>query len=97
VLWLREMSTASFSHRITQDVLLLAGAEDHIVPSHQLWRQAQSLPSARSVTTRVFTAEEHAQNHCQIGNVGLMLAFVRSWIDFQTTGVRDEVLATSAT
>jgi pimeloyl-ACP methyl ester carboxylesterase len=97
VLWLREMSTASFSRRITQDVLLLAGAEDHIVPPRQLWRQAQSLPNARSVTTRVFTAEEHAQSHCQIGNVALMLGFVRSWIAFQAAAVRDELVATSAT
>lgn len=30
--WLKSLSTAPFSHRITQDFLLLAGAEDHIVP-----------------------------------------------------------------
>jgi pimeloyl-ACP methyl ester carboxylesterase len=87
VCWLREMSTASFSDRITQDVLLLAGAEDHIVPLHQLWRQAQSLRRARSVTTRLFTAAEEAQSHCQIGNVGLALGFIRSWLDFQTGGL----------
>jgi pimeloyl-ACP methyl ester carboxylesterase len=86
VLWLREMATASFSHRVTQDVLLLAGADDHIVPLHQLWRQAAILRGARSVTTRLFTAVENASSHCQIGNVGLALAFVRSWLDFQADG-----------
>ncbi len=84
MLWLRQMNTAPFSDRITQDVLLLAGAEDHIVPLDQLWRQARNLRNARSLTTRVFTAAEQAQNHCQIGNVGLALDFVRSWLDFQT-------------
>jgi hypothetical protein len=83
LLWLRRMSTASFSGRITQDVLLLAGAEDHIVPLHQLWRQARNLCNARSLTVRVFTAAEQAQNHCQVGNVGLALGFVREWLDFQ--------------
>jgi pimeloyl-ACP methyl ester carboxylesterase len=84
LLWLREMNTAPFSDRVTQDVLLLAGTEDHIVPIHQLWRQSQNLRRARSLTTRVFTAAEQAHNHCQIGNIGLALDFVRSWLDFQT-------------
>jgi pimeloyl-ACP methyl ester carboxylesterase len=83
LLWLREMNTGSFSARITQDVLLLAGADDHIVPLHQLWRQAQALRNARSLTTRVFTAAEHAGSHCQIGNVGLALDVIRAWLDFQ--------------
>jgi pimeloyl-ACP methyl ester carboxylesterase len=78
--WLRSMSTAAFSERITQDVLLLAGTEDHIVPFHQLWRQARSLTNARSLTLRVFTKAEHAQNHCQVGNVGLALGVVRDWL-----------------
>ena len=83
LLWLRRMSTASFSHRVTQDVLLLAGTEDHIVPLHQLWRQARNLSNARSLTVRVFSAAEQAQNHCQVGNVGLALGFVRDWLDLQ--------------
>ena len=87
VVWLLQMSTRSFSDRITQDVLLLAGTDDHIVPFHQLWRQAKNLTRARSVTVRVFTAAEQAHNHCQIGNVGLALGFVRSWLDFQTGAV----------
>ena len=83
LVWLREMNTASFSARLTQDVLILAGAEDHIVPLRQLWRQAQALCNARSLTTRLFTAAEHASNHCQIGNVGLALDVILAWLDFQ--------------
>ncbi|HEU4428648.1 MAG TPA: alpha/beta fold hydrolase, partial [Myxococcota bacterium] len=79
--WLRSLRTADFSNRITQDVLLLAGAEDHIVPVHQLLRQAAALTSARSVTTRLFTRREHAHNHCQIGNAGLALRVMTDWLD----------------
>jgi hypothetical protein len=86
LLWLREINTAPFSRRVTQDVLLLAGTDDHIVPLEQLWRQARGLDGARSLTARVFTAAEHASNHCQVGNVGLALGFVRTWLDFQTGG-----------
>jgi len=28
----------------------------------------------------VFTKEEHAQNHCQIGNIGLALEVMARWI-----------------
>ncbi|MDX1382512.1 MAG: alpha/beta fold hydrolase, partial [Thermoanaerobaculia bacterium] len=72
--WLKELSTVDFSHRITQDFLLLAGTRDHIVPLHQFYRQARNLPNVRSFTGRVFSEAEQAHNHCQIGNVGLALA-----------------------
>ena len=86
VRWLCALRTAPFADRISQDVLLLAGAEDHIVPTHQLARQAAALRSARSVTTRLFTSSEHAAAHCQVGNVGLMLDVVRGWLEVQESG-----------
>jgi hypothetical protein len=58
--WLRSLRTAEFSQRITQDFPLLAGAEDQIAPPRQFFRQ---------LTALLFTREEHAHNHCQIGNV----------------------------
>jgi len=43
--------TRDVAPSVTQDVLLMAGAEDHYVPVHQLYDQARSLTTARSVTT----------------------------------------------
>lgn len=83
VRWLKALRTAPFSERVTQDVLLLAGADDHIVPRRQLYRQMRSLPNVRSLTCRLFTASEEASSHCQIGNVGLMLGVVVGWLDLQ--------------
>jgi pimeloyl-ACP methyl ester carboxylesterase len=77
-------NTRSFSHRITQDVLLLAGAEDHYVPLRQFYQQAQLLTGARSVTGRIFTAAEHGQNHCQVGNLSLALRTIVNWLDERT-------------
>ena len=77
----RGTSTRDISDRVTGDVLLLAGADDHYVPLHQLSRQAENLVGARSVTTRVFTADEDAGNHCQIGNLGLAVRFGLAWLD----------------
>jgi pimeloyl-ACP methyl ester carboxylesterase len=69
------------SSLIRQDVLILASREDHFIPFRLHREQLRRLTAARSVTDRVFTKEEHAQNHCQIGNVGLALKVMREWID----------------
>jgi pimeloyl-ACP methyl ester carboxylesterase len=75
------LNTRRISHRVTGDVLLLAGAGDHYVPLKQLGRQAESLVRARSVTTRTFTAAEHASNHCQVGNIGAAVRVIEGWLD----------------
>ena len=80
----RGMRTDDISSGITQDVLLMAGAEDHYVPLAQLGAQTQTLTNARSVTARLFTRAESAQNHCQIGNLGLSLQVILGWLDDHT-------------
>jgi pimeloyl-ACP methyl ester carboxylesterase len=74
-------NTADVSANVRADVLLLAGAEDHYVPSNQIVDQAHSLRGARSVTVRVFTQDEQAQNHCQVGNIALSVRVMVDWID----------------
>jgi pimeloyl-ACP methyl ester carboxylesterase len=69
------------SELITQDVLLLLGKGDHLIPFKMLEMQANALINAKSVTTRVFTKKEHAQNHCQIGNIALSLDVMVTWLD----------------
>ncbi|HEX7662845.1 MAG TPA: alpha/beta fold hydrolase [Pseudonocardiaceae bacterium] len=73
--------TAPFSGAIDQDVLLLAGAEDHYVPIDQLPKQIATLTNARSITARLFTAQEMAANHCQLGNIGLALDTMLDWLN----------------
>jgi len=72
--------TRDVSPLVKQDVLLLAGAEDHYVPLHQFFDQLHSLTGARSITARLFTRGEQAQNHVHIGNVGLSLRVIVDWI-----------------
>ncbi len=69
------------SELITQDVLLLLGMGDHFIPFKMLDMQAKALTNAKSITTRAFTKKEHAQNHCQVGNIGLSLGVMVRWID----------------
>ena len=78
--------TRHASARVTQPVLLLAGADDHFVPLRQLYDQMAWLTHARSITARVFTAHESASNHCQVGNLGLALDLIVDWIDAASAG-----------
>ena len=66
---------------VKQDVLILTGREDHLVPFKMHDMQVKALTNARSVTSRVFTKEDQAQNHCQMGNLGLALDVMTKWIE----------------
>jgi len=79
---------AAFSHyklapiadRIRQDVLILAGREDHFIPFHQVADFEKSLVNARSVTTRIFDRDSGGAEHCQCGNTSLVHAAVFDWL-----------------
>lgn len=77
---MRGYITADVSARITQDVLLLCGAEDIYIPRTQIVDQLRMLANATSVTAHVFTRADQAQQHCQIGNEGLALNYILDWI-----------------
>lgn len=76
------------SDLVKQDVLILTGREDHFIPFKMHDMQVKALTGARSVTARVFTREEHAQNHCQIGNIGLALDVMAEWLDTMSCTAR---------
>lgn len=77
----KQFQTADVSASIKQNVLLLAGSEDHYVPIAQWHDQIRMLKNARSITARLFTRSESAQNHCQVGNYGLALRTIVNWLD----------------
>ena len=77
----QKYETASISHLLTQDVLLMAGAEDHYIPLHQLTDQITTLTHVRSLTARLFTRAEQAQNHVQVGNMGLAFRVIIDWME----------------
>jgi hypothetical protein len=81
---MRTLRTDAVSALVEQDVLLMAGRADHYVPLHQLGDQITTLTRARSVTARVFTEAEQAQNHVQVGDLGLALGVIVDWLDTVT-------------
>ena len=73
--------TKDLSPLIEQDVLLLAGENDHFVPVEFLELQKAALTSARSVRERMFTAEEGGDQHCQVGRIDLATNEILDWLD----------------
>jgi hypothetical protein len=68
------------SELVTQDVLMLCGEHDRFQPPILTRAQSRALTSARSVTVRMFTAAEHADQHCQMGNLELACGVVTNWL-----------------
>lgn len=74
-------NTKEISAKVEQDVLLLAAQEDHYIPLNQFFEQSKSLTNVRSLTTRMFTKKENAQNHCHVGNIGLSIEVILNWLE----------------
>ena len=68
------------SELVKQDVLILTGEEDHFIPVKMHHIQVAALKNARSLTDTIFTKADEAQNHCQVGNIGLALRTMSKWL-----------------
>jgi len=77
----KKYRAAEISKLVTQDVLLLAGRHDHLVPLEIFSRQIAALTTVRSLTARLFTEADQAENHIQVGNIGLGLQVIIDWLD----------------
>lgn len=75
------------SGRVSQDVLLMCGEHDAFQPPALTQAQAQALTAARSVTTRMFTRAEQADQHCQMGNLELACEVLTTWLQGPGTDV----------
>jgi hypothetical protein len=67
-------------HSVKQDILLTEGEQDHLFDVAWLYRTMHELVCARSVTARIFTAREGAEQHCQVGNSALAREEVVRWL-----------------
>lgn len=72
-------NTREISPLIKQDVLLLAGEDDMYTIYFE--KQRKALTSAKTVTGRIFTRAETASQHCQVGNIKLLLDYILNWIE----------------
>jgi pimeloyl-ACP methyl ester carboxylesterase len=77
---LSEHSLEGVLHNVKQDVLLTEGEDDHLFNTEWLYRIMSELVCAHSVTARIFTAREGAEQHCQVGNSALAREEIVRWL-----------------
>ncbi|MFW9994925.1 MAG: alpha/beta hydrolase family protein [Candidatus Odinarchaeota archaeon] len=78
---MKQFNLIKTSKLIKQDVLLLHGEGDNLIPVKMYYKQKKALTSARSISGRVFTSEDQATHHCQFGNVKLALDTILDWLN----------------
>ena len=80
--WMMSMNKEHLhSHLIDQDVFLLTGENDAFQPLILLKKQKEALIHAKSVSVRIFKKSEEADQHCQMGNLGIALEAMLKWVD----------------
>lgn len=67
--------------QITQDILILGANQDHFINYHSIGREIDMLTNVQSLTFRLFTDKEQAQDHCNCGNTKLALDSICHWIE----------------
>jgi pimeloyl-ACP methyl ester carboxylesterase len=77
---LRAYTLQDVAKRITSDVLILAGEDDHFVPVEQVKQFEDSLTRARSVTSVIYDRESGGAEHCQLGAITLWHAASFDWL-----------------
>jgi hypothetical protein len=77
---LSQPSLEGVLHNVKQDVLLTEGEDNHLFNIDWLYRIMRELVCARSVTARIFTARESAEQHCQVGNSALAREEMVRWL-----------------
>lgn len=81
---IKEFTLSPIVKEIHQDVLLMHGNEDHFIPMEQFIQLKQNLTETKSLTTKVFTRDENAQNHCMFGNIDLVIQTIANWMNTPT-------------
>jgi len=77
----QKYTIVNIADRVTCDVLLLAGTEDHLVPYRLLELHRKALVNARSVTVHAYDRESGGQEHCQVGANALWQADFFAWLE----------------
>jgi pimeloyl-ACP methyl ester carboxylesterase len=71
---------APVADQITQDMLIFGASGDHFIDYHLIGKEINMLSNVRSLTFRLFTDKEEAENHCNVGNGKLAIDEILSWI-----------------
>lgn len=67
--------------KITQDILIIGANQDHFIDYRLIGREINMLKNVKSLTFRLFTDQEDAQNHCNVGNGKIVLDTICNWME----------------
>lgn len=77
---IRKFTLYGIGDRIWQDVLIIGAREDHFIHPRLFHQEYDLLKNVRSLTFKLFTREQDAGAHCNIGNSKLVLDTIVSWM-----------------
>lgn len=65
---------------IEQDMLIIGANKDHFINYHMVNKEIDTLINVKSLTMGIFTDQENAGTHCNVGNSKLALDTMMNWI-----------------
>ncbi len=77
---IRQFTLKGIGDRITQDVLILAGRNDHMIVPSLFHEEYDLLTNTRSLALQIYTDQDDAGSHCNMGNMKLALDTMISWM-----------------
>lgn len=77
---IRKFTLKGIAGHITQDVLILGAREDHFIMPKLFHEEYDLLTNVRSLTLNLFTDQQDAGAHCNVGNTKLALDTMADWI-----------------
>ncbi len=75
----RNFTLKGVADRITQDILIIGGRDDHMIMPHLFKEEYDLLTNVRSLTFSLYSNQDDAGSHCGIGNMKLILDTMVSW------------------
>ncbi|KAG4088301.1 alpha/beta-hydrolase [Neocallimastix lanati (nom. inval.)] len=77
---IREFTLKGIGDKINQDMLIIGGKDDHMIMTHLIHEEIDLLPNVRSLAFQLYSNQDDAGSHCNIGNMKLILDTMISWI-----------------
>ena len=78
---IRQFTLKDIGDKVTQDMLILAGRDDHMIMPFLFHEEYDLLPNVRSLALQLYTNRDDAGSHCNMGNMKLALDTMIRWID----------------
>ena len=78
---IRNFTLKGIADRITQDILIIGGRDDHMIMPHLFKEEYDLLTNVRSLTFSLYSDKDDAGSHCGIGNMKLILDTMVSWTE----------------